>query len=305
MNVAGIDVGTNSVRLLITSELGHELEREMTITRLGQGVDACGALAPGATRRTLDVLQQFSELLNKHRVEHLRMTATSAARDASNREEFFLQVEALVGQRPELISGEEEAKLSFAGATTGRPRGEAPFVIFDIGGGSTEFAMGTDNPESFISVDMGGVRMTERFLKGDPPSPAELQNERGFVLSQLELVAQQLPCSAAMTWLGLAGTVTSCAAWAAGLSEYDAAITHGYELSPADVRGFFEAVASVPTAERRKRLVNPQRAEVIVGGALVLDAIVQRFGLTRLVVSEKDILDGLAASALMIAQNRP
>ncbi len=295
--VAAIDIGTNSVRLLITDASGQELLREMFITRLGQGVDRTGGLAPEAVERTLEVLRRYGACLREHAItDALRITATSAARDANNRDVFFQAVQQAVGKTPELLSGEDEAKLSFAGATAGMPTADAPFLIFDIGGGSTEFAKGTERPESFISIDMGGVRMTERFLSSDPPHPDELQRCREFVHQQLQRVEDAVPPAGVKTWVGLAGTVTSCAAFSLGLTEYDPTKTHGYALSRAEAANFLQAMAEATVAQRRELLLEKKRADVIVGGALVLDVIYEHFALASVRVSEKDILDGLAAS---------
>lgn len=295
---AGIDIGTNSVRLLIIDDQGAEVTRWMEITRLGQGVDATGRLDPAAIGRSLEVLGHFRAELLKHGTHHVRITATSAARDATNREAFFAPLRALMSQEPELLSGEEEAKLSFIGATAGVPTSQAPFLVFDIGGGSTEFAIGTDGPSAFLSVDMGGVRMTERFLQSDPASPEQLLACRKFVTEQLELVSRALPLANARTWLGLAGTVTTCAAYVQELKRYDPLRTHGYELNPEHARRFMTELAQLSTAQRRERLLEPKRADVIVGGAVILDTIFEHFKLERIRVSEKDILDGLASSLL-------
>ena len=328
MNVAAIDIGTNSVRLLITDARGGELVREMEITRLGQGVDKARALGRDAIARTLSVLARYASSLRAHGIDtsprargtiatepapgidtspraaaretgqrsRIRITATSAARDASNREAFFQEVEKLFGQPPELLSGEDEAKLSFSGATQGIDTQEGPFLIFDIGGGSTEFAFGTHQPESFISVDMGGVRVTERFLSSDPPTPEEMSTARSFVCDQLERVARVVPTAQARTWVGLAGTVTSCAAYVLGLDTYDPERTHGFSLRPEHAERFLQELSRVPIVARRALLLEPKRAEVIVGGAIVFDAIFEHFQLSEVRVSERDILDGLAAS---------
>lgn len=296
--VAGIDIGTNSVRLLVRDEAGTQLVREMRITRLGQGVDATGRLQSDAMERTLSVLSEYAALCRAHEVSVLRMTATSAARDASNRDAFFDAVQRIVGSRPELLPGSEEAALSFAGATVGLPRSLAPFLVFDIGGGSTEFALGVEEPTQSISVNMGGVRLTEKFLASDPPAPAEMGRARDFVREQLELVAEAIDATAAKTWLGLAGTVTSIAAIALGLSEYDPSRTHGFLLGRDKTRDILARLAEASVAERRRMLLQPQRAEVIVGGGIVLLTVMETFGLDVIRVSESDILDGLAASAL-------
>ncbi len=302
-NVAAIDIGTNSVRLLILSAEGHELAREMSITRLGQGVDDTGCLDEAAMTRTLNVLSSYGALLTARDVAVLRMTATSAARDAHNRNDFFWRVGRVLGQIPELLSGSEEARLSFLGATAtlgpdGPTRGNS-WVVFDIGGGSTEFARGVQCPERFLSLDIGAVRITERFLKTDPPSYQQVEGAREFVKKELQRAEAVIRPEAGDCWLGLAGTVTTFAAHVAGVGTYDAKKTHGLRITRADVQSFSDRLLRVDAAHRRPLLVEPKRAEVIVGGAIILSSIVEHFGLTQLTCSERDILDGLAASLLV------
>jgi exopolyphosphatase / guanosine-5'-triphosphate,3'-diphosphate pyrophosphatase len=294
--LAAIDIGTNSVRLLITDQDGNELVRSMQITRLGQGVDQTGALDRAAMDRTLDVLREYGQQMRRSEVERTRVVATSAARDASNRAAFFQAVAECVHSEPELLSGAEEARLSFMGAVAGFPLELAPFVSFDIGGGSTEFAMGTTTPSAWLSIDMGCVRMSERHLPSDPPQALELERAADDVKRQLDRVSRTLQPDPRHTWLGLAGTVTSLAALAAGLEHYDPQRTHGYALPRAVIRGLYERLSSLSEAERRQILLEPKRASVIVGGALILKQIVDYFALPRVLASERDILDGLAAS---------
>src|SRR3954470_16461468 len=187
--LAAIDCGTNSTRLLVSQDGTRTVERLMRITRLGQGVDAPGALAPEAVKRTLDVLREFREVMNCEGVERVRMTATSAARDAANREAFFTGAEEIVGARPELLTGEQEARLSFLGATAQLDASDGPFLVVDIGGGSTEFAVGTTEPEAVLSVDIGCVRLTEKFIHRDPPAPEELSQVISVARDYLEDVA--------------------------------------------------------------------------------------------------------------------
>jgi exopolyphosphatase / guanosine-5'-triphosphate,3'-diphosphate pyrophosphatase len=295
-NVAAIDIGTNSVRLLIVDATGTEVVREMNITKLGQGVDQTGALHADAIARTTQVLSTYGALMRRHGVNNVRATATSAARDASNRREFFALVTECIGHEPELISGDEEARLSFQGATTGLSQTLAPFMVFDIGGGSTEFARGSTEPEQHISVNMGGVRITERFLHTDPPTTQELARARDHIRMLLEQVRQRVEIQGVKTWLGLAGTVTSFAALAGRLDTYDPSVTHGYVLSRSVVEGLSTQLLSLTTNERAKLLLEPKRAGVIIGGALVLDEIMSQFDVRELVTSERDILDGLAQS---------
>jgi exopolyphosphatase/guanosine-5'-triphosphate,3'-diphosphate pyrophosphatase len=296
MPVGAVDIGTNSVRVLIEDERGAELERHMQITRLGQGVDVTRSLHPDAIARTVAVLAQYGAMFRKHGVTRVRAAATSAARDAQNSQTFFDEAERALGARPELLSGEEEAALSFRGATSGLPATRAPFLVVDIGGGSTEFVLGTDKPEALISVDMGCVRMTERYLKSDPPARAELAAIERDVRDKLEAVKRAVPVAKTKTMIGLAGTVTAIAGLALGLKKYDASKTHHTELTRAQVDALYLRLASATVEERRGMLAEPKRAETIAGGAAVLATILRELAIDRLVVSETDILDGLAAS---------
>ncbi len=293
---AAIDIGSNSVRLLIADEQGTELCREMHITRLAEGVDRTGELAETAMQRTQLVLERYAGFLQRQRVQRLRVTGTSAARDARNRDVFFERVRQTVGSAPELLSGEQEAALAFAGATFGRDPGAGPFVTLDIGGGSTEFAYGQTSPESSISLNVGCVRVTERFFSSDPPSATELARARDFLHGELARVERAVPVRKARTWLGLAGTVTSLAARDAGLGKYDPSVTDGYVLKRERVLALHEELCALPQAERARRLLEPQRAGVILGGSIVLAEVLRYFELPEIVVSERDILDGLVAS---------
>ena len=204
--LAAIDCGTNSTRLLVRDD-GRTVERLMRITRLGQGVDATGRLAPKAIDRTVDVLREYRGVMDRLGVERVRMTATSAARDAANREDFFSAGEAVVGVRPELLDGNEEGRLSFLGATSELDPGDGPFLVVDIGGGSTEFVVGTREPEGVLSVDIGCVRITEKYLLSDPPTAEELSQAISVVHAYLDDVARELPASLdAPRLVGLAGT---------------------------------------------------------------------------------------------------
>jgi exopolyphosphatase/guanosine-5'-triphosphate,3'-diphosphate pyrophosphatase len=296
MSVGAVDIGTNSVRLLIEDDRGAELERHMQITRLGQGVDVTGSLHPDAIARTVGVLSDYGALLRKHGVTRVRAAATSAARDAKNSQLFFDAAERALGARPELLSGEEEATLSFRGATAGVSSAGAPFLVVDIGGGSTEFVLGTDRPEALISVDMGCVRMTERHLHSDPPAAAELAAIEADVRRALEDVRRAVPVERTRTMIGLAGTVTALAALQLGLKKYDATKTHHAELTRAQVDALYARLSTMTVEQRRGALAEPKRAEVIAGGAAVLATILRELAIERLVVSETDILDGLAAS---------
>jgi exopolyphosphatase/guanosine-5'-triphosphate,3'-diphosphate pyrophosphatase len=297
-NVAAIDIGSNSVRLLVADPAGRELVRLMQITRLGQGVDQTGTLAIQAIQRTALVIDEYAGHVRQHGVGRLRVTATSAARDASNREALFARIRDALGVEPELLSGQEEATLSFQGATAGRSADGAPFVVMDIGGGSTEFAFGSTAPERSISLALGCVRITERFLKSDPPSAAELSAAARYTRELLERVEPEVGVGRAKTWLGLAGTVTSLAARDAGLERYDPNVTHGYQLTREAVERIHTELARASAAERGKLLIQPRRASVIVGGSVALLEVMRVFDIQSLVVSERDILDGLAASLL-------
>jgi exopolyphosphatase/guanosine-5'-triphosphate,3'-diphosphate pyrophosphatase len=291
-----VDIGTNSVRLLVVDAEGNELTRQMRLTRLGQGVDTTGALHPDAIARTVSVLADYRGLIESHGAVRVRAAATSAARDASNSDDFFGAAEAALGVRPELLPADEEARLSFLGATRGLPAYDGPFLVFDLGGGSTEFVLGQDAPEALTSVKLGCVRMTERHLKSDPPTHEELVACFTDAKRELSAVRDLLGARKPNTVVGLAGTVTSLAALALGLSEYDPKKTHRARLSRRDLEGAFARVAGVTIEERRKLLIQPERAEVIVGGGAVLVTILRELEIDELVVSEADILDGLAAS---------
>ncbi len=296
MNVAAIDIGTNSVRLLIADESGREVERPMRITRLGQGVDVTGKLAAEAIARTVAVLREYRALIERHAVTRVRATATSAARDAANSQEFFDAAQQALGVRPELLSGDEEARLSFRGATHGLAANAAPFLIIDLGGGSTEFVLGTSAPEALISTQMGCVRMTERHLKSDPPTAEQLEASFADVRREMVKVREIIDVSRAHTVVGLAGTVTALSAMQLGLTHYDASRTHHSQLTRAQVEAAFAQLSSATVLQRRSLLAEPQRAEVIVGGAAVLLTILRELAIEQLLVSEHDILDGLASS---------
>lgn len=297
MNVAAIDIGTNSVRLLVTDAHGRELTRQMQITRLGQGVDVTGELHPDAIDRTVRVLEAYRADIVTHAVGKLRATATSAARDAKNSAAFFDRAERVLGQRPELLPGDEEALLSFRGATgalCGRYPG--PYLVIDIGGGSTEFVLGDEAPTQLISTNMGCVRMAERHFHDDPPTNAQIEACFVDVRKLLRDVRKAVDVSRASTIVGLAGTITTLACLQQNLKVYDPTRTHGSTLTLADVERLFTRLAESDVTARRAMLVEPKRAEVILGGAAVLLTLMRELGLGELVVSEADILDGLAAS---------
>jgi exopolyphosphatase/guanosine-5'-triphosphate,3'-diphosphate pyrophosphatase len=298
--LAAIDCGTNSTRLLVSEDGARTVERLMRITRLGQGVDATGALSPDAVNRTLDVLREYRQVMDRHGVGRVRMTATSAARDAANREDFFTAAEEIVGARPELLTGEHEARLSFLGATAQLDAAEGPFLVVDIGGGSTEFAVGTTEPEAVLSVDIGCVRLTEKFILHDPPAPEELSQVISVTKDYLEDVARELPTALdAKRFVGLAGTVSTVAAIEQGLAEYDTEKIHHFVLTHAAAEDVFRTLA---IEKRADRIHNPgleeARAEVIVAGTAILVSIMRFFDFDECLVSEADILDGLVLSLL-------
>jgi len=306
--VAAVDIGTNSVRLLVADGEGHgdprraevaPVERLMRITRLGQGVDDARALHPDAIARTVAVLREYREVVERLDVGRIRATATSAARDSSNRDELFAAVHDALGVTPELLSGDEEAALSFLGATATLDA-PAPRLVVDIGGGSTEFVLGTDEPVGLVSLDMGCVRITEQFLHSDPPAPEELSNAIAWVRDLVADVPRVIPAARdAATLVGLAGTVTTVAAVELGLPEYDAEKIHGFRLSRAAVEDVFRTFATETAAQRATNPgLEPGRVDVIVGGVVVLAGILRTLNFDEVLVSESDILDGLVRSLL-------
>jgi exopolyphosphatase / guanosine-5'-triphosphate,3'-diphosphate pyrophosphatase len=297
---AAIDIGTNSVRLLVRDADGTNLERIARITRLGGGVDRTGRLDPAGIDRTAEVLADYRTLLDQHQVEQVRAIATSASRDAANRDEFFERAERALGLRPELLSGDEEGRLAFAGATTGLDPSLGPFCVIDLGGGSTEFAIGTTELEGILSVDMGSVRFTERYVEHDPPRPEELVACISVAEAHLTDVVRELPSVVeTATWIGVAGTITTVVAVEIGLAEYDPDRIHHFELSKAAAEDVYRTLVTEPLDDR---LHNPglpaERAEVIVGGSAILVAIMRQFGIDPLLVSEHDILDGVVGDLL-------
>jgi exopolyphosphatase/guanosine-5'-triphosphate,3'-diphosphate pyrophosphatase len=302
--VAAVDIGTNSTRLLVAEVDGsgtdtklHTLDRRMRITRLGQGVDRARALAPEAIARTVDVLREYRSALDDLGVERVRATATSAARDASNRDDFFTPATDVLRVVPELLSGEEEAALSFAGATADLDA-PGPYLVVDIGGGSTEFVLGTDSPSGLVSLDIGCVRITEQFLHSDPPAPEELANAVATVRDLVADVPRAVPGAAeAGTLVGLAGTITTVAAIEQGLPGYDPARIHHFRLTRAAAEDVFRTLATESAAQRAHNPgLEAGRVDVIVGGAVVLVNVLRVLGYDEVLVSESDILDGLVRS---------
>jgi exopolyphosphatase/guanosine-5'-triphosphate,3'-diphosphate pyrophosphatase len=303
--VAAVDIGTNSVRLLVAEVDGSSprdarvvpLDRRMRITRLGQGVDRTRALAPDAIERTVAVLREYRGVLDDLGVGAVRATATSAARDSSNRDDFFTAARDALGVTPELLSGEEEAELSFLGATADLDA-PAPYLVVDIGGGSTEFVLGTDAPTGLVSLDMGCVRVTEQYLESDPPAPEELSNAVAAVRDLVADVPRVVPgASDAATLVGLAGTVTTVAAVELGIPEYDPEKIHHFVLTREAAEDVFRTLATESAAQRAHNPgLEPGRVDVIVGGTAVLVGIFRVLGFEKMLVSEADILDGLVRS---------
>jgi exopolyphosphatase/guanosine-5'-triphosphate,3'-diphosphate pyrophosphatase len=320
--VAVVDCGTNSLRLLLAdvdpgrAEL-TDVARRMEIVRLGQGVDKTGRLAPEALARTIAALRDYAGIIASSGAQAVRMVATSATRDADNAADFVRLVKEVLGVAPEVLTGAEEAVLSFIGATaelaTGPYRG--PFLVTDIGGGSTEFVLGSPPSAAAtidgfarppgpsapavhaISVNVGCVRMTERHLHGDPPAGQEVAAAISDIDAALDTVAATVPVRQARTLIGLAGSVTTVAAIAMGLPVYDAGRIHHARVSAADVHAVTRGLlAQTRTARAAIGVMHPGRVDVIGGGALVLDRIMERFGFGEVLVSEHDILDGMAWS---------
>ncbi|MEU9385354.1 Ppx/GppA phosphatase family protein [Streptomyces sp. NPDC048279] len=326
--VAAVDCGTNSIRLLVADadpETGElvDLDRRMVIVRLGQGVDRTGRLAPEALERTFAACREYAAVIKEHGAQRLRFVATSASRDAENRAEFVRGVLDILGVEPEVITGDQEAEFSFTGATkelTGQNQGGAerpsteggggrrmgdlakPFLVVDIGGGSTEFVVGSERVRAARSVDVGCVRMTERHLVhggqvSDPPSEAEIAAMRADIEHALDLAERTVPLREARTLVGLAGSVTTLSAIHQDLPEYDSAAIHHSRIPYARVREITERLLGSTHAERAAvPSMHPGRVDVIGAGALVLLSIMERVGAAEVVVSEHDILDGIAWS---------
>ncbi|SED64427.1 exopolyphosphatase / guanosine-5'-triphosphate,3'-diphosphate pyrophosphatase [Amycolatopsis tolypomycina] len=312
--VAAIDCGTNSIRLLVaeltprhdgTVDL-RDLHREMRIVRLGQGVDATGELAPEALERTRAALADYTIAARRKGVEKVRMVATSATRDAKNRDDFFRMTRETLGVEAEVISGDEEARLSFTGAVGEQDPDDGPFVVVDVGGGSTELVLGTwDGRQAEViaakSVDIGCVRITERALKSDPPTAEEIAAARDLAGKVLTDAFDVVDVARARTWVGVAGTVTTLSAIALGLPEYDSDRVHLSKLAPADIdRLATDLLQSDHATRAANPVIHPGRVDVIGGGAVVVQTLAEqlaaRGGPTELVVSEHDILDGIALS---------
>ncbi|MFC5181942.1 Ppx/GppA phosphatase family protein [Actinomadura harenae] len=301
--VAAIDCGTNSVRLLIADVEGDTLtdvEREMRIVRLGQGVDRTGRLAPEALDRTFTAMREYAGMIEAHGAEKVRVVATSATRDAENRADFVSGVVDIFGVVPEVITGDEEARLSFTGATRelAALRPARPYLVVDIGGGSTEFVLGASGVEAAVSMDIGCVRLTERHLKdADPPSPEQIAATITDIDAALATVRETVPVDEARTLVGLAGSVTTVAGIALDLPEYDSSRIHLSRIMAAQVHDVTRNLLHATRAERAAiGVMHPGRVDVIGAGSLIIDRIMREYGFGAVVVSEHDILDGIAWS---------
>lgn len=311
--VAAIDCGTNSIRLLIADAHGGQLRdvhREMRIVRLGQGVDATGEFAPDAIARTRAALSDYAALLQGHGVERVQMVATSAARDVANRDVFFSMTADVLGAVfpgavAEVITGAEEAALSFRGAVGELDREKGPFVVVDLGGGSTEIVLGGgpagDGVVASYSADIGCVRLTERCLRSDPPTAGEVAAAREVVRERLDVALAVVPVEKACTWVGLAGTMTTLSALAHRMTTYDAAAIHLSRVAGADLVAVCEQLIGMTRAQRAALPpMHEGRVDVIGGGAIVVEELARelrtRAGIDELTVSEHDILDGIVFS---------
>lgn len=307
MRVAAFDCGTNSLRLLIAEVDAQgqmtELRRETRIVRLGQGVDATGEFAPEALDRTFAAAREFAEVAAEYSPEKLRFVATSASRDVKNRDEFFAGIFGILGVVPDVITGDEEAHLSFLGATVGRGADSGPFLVMDLGGGSTELVLGTDSVTSAVSMDIGSVRLTERHMSVDVPDQAQIQAAIDDIDANLDQAAEIVDLAAPRTMIGVAGTVTTLTAGILGLDSYQRERIHCTHLRVADIDGEAKKLLSMER-EARAALpyMHPGRVDVIAAGGLLfariaarIDAAVKSAGAELdIMVSETDILDGTA-----------
>ena len=307
--VGVIDCGTNSIRLLIADVADgglHEIQREMRIVRLGQGVDATGRFAPEAIARTRAALTDYTALLARFDVVKARMVATSATRDAANRQEFFAMTSEVLaavvpGAEAEVITGEEEAALSFHGAVAELDCVEGPFLVVDLGGGSTELVLGSTDVDASFSADIGCVRLTERCLHSDPPTATEVAAAREVVRERLGAALRAVPVGRARAWVGVAGTMTTLSALAQKMTTYDPRAIHLSRVGFAELLGVCDQLIGMTRAQRAALgPMHEGRVDVIAGGAIVVeelaDALGHRTGIDELIVSEHDILDGIALS---------
>ena len=307
MRVAAFDCGTNSLRLLIAdvAEDGTltDLRRETRIVRLGQGVDATGEFAPEALERTFAVAREYAEVAAEYAPEKLRFVATSASRDARNRDEFFAGIFSILGVVPDVVTGDEEARLSFLGATADLPAEAGPFLVMDLGGGSTELVLGTRDVEAAVSMDIGSVRLTERHMPVETPNDEQIRTALTDIDAQLDQAAQVVDFAAPRTFIGVAGTVTTITAGVLGLDSYQREKIHGARLSVSDVDAEARKLLSL---DREARAVlpymHPGRVDVIAAGGLLFSRVIARIaeavetggGDLDIMISETDILDGTA-----------
>ena len=298
MRVAAVDCGTNSIRLLIADIDGNnflEVHRDMQVVRLGQGVDKNKAFAPEAIERTLAATAEYAGVMRRKGVERIRFCATSATRDATNRDIFIEGVENILGVAPEVIPGSEEAALSFMGATKELGQELAPFLVVDIGGGSTEFVLGSQSVQAARSVNIGCVRMHERHLNSQPPTKAQIEAATADIDHAISEAAAEVDFSAAHTLIAVAGTATTVAAAALGLSEYD---RHSIHLSRISADRVHEVAAMFASMTRDEiaalGYMHPGRVDVITAGSLVLSRVMELTGALEFIASESDILDGIA-----------
>lgn len=300
MRVAAIDCGTNSIRLLIADVQGEnfrEVIRDMEIVRLGQGVDQTGEFHPDAIARTLAAVDKFAAEIARRGVEKIRFCATSATRDAKNRELFIDGVKSRLGVAPEVISGEEEAALSFAGATKEMSDSLAPFLVVDIGGGSTEFVIGNRSVESAKSVNIGCVRMSERHFKSDPASHDEIEAARKDIQEAIAVAASHVDIKSAKSLIAVAGTATTVAAASLNLPAYDRYAIHLSRISAEQTHQTSEMFLKMNRKERAALgYMHPGRVDVIGAGSLVLSEILKAVGASEFIACESDILDGIAFS---------
>ncbi|HEU4911244.1 MAG TPA: Ppx/GppA phosphatase family protein [Actinomycetes bacterium] len=304
--VAAIDCGTNSIRLLVAdvdpaAGTLTDLDRRMEIVRLGEGVDRTGRLTDAALQRTFAACDRYAAVVRGLGAERVRFVATSASRDVDNRDEFVAGVLERLGVEPEVVTGDQEAALSFAGATRELAGTDLdqPFLVTDIGGGSTELVLGRTAVEAARSVDIGCVRMTERHLHDDPPTPEQVEAARADIEKGVALAAETVPLDRARTLVGLAGSVTTVAAMALDLPTYDRDRIHRSRIDADDVHRVADTLLSMSRSERAALpFMHPGRVDVIGAGALVLSVVLDRVPVDSVVVSEHDILDGIAWSVL-------
>jgi exopolyphosphatase / guanosine-5'-triphosphate,3'-diphosphate pyrophosphatase len=298
--LAALDCGTNSTRLLVVGSSGDVRAREMTITRLGQGVDASHRLQPEALERTFAALRAYRSIMDAEGVGRARLVATSAVRDAANGDAFLVPAADIVGAAAELLSGQEEGRLAYAGATADLPDRGGRTVVVDIGGGSTELTTAVDDAVHSYSMDIGCVRLTERFLRSDPPEEHEVIGAVDAITAALDTAEREIPELVSAdpgVLVGLAGTVSTLASLELGLAEYDRDLIHHALLPLPAVERWCDLLGAETVAERGKRPGLPEgRQDVIFGGALVLREVMLRLRMSECIVSEADILDGLVMS---------